>query len=338
MSETTSQSTDSGRAPTKRARVAIAIGDPAGIGCEITLKALADPLIRPWCDPVVVGDRWLIERCNQAFNLGWNVRPVHDPRQLVFDPQHLNVLDIAGRPEADFRFGETAAINGRALIAYVTAAVGLAQRGLVDCVIAAPQNETSVAQAGIPFDGYSSFVARLTDTAAEDAFLMLRSHRFRICHATLHISLREAIAQITQTRVFKAICATAAATQRMGVANPRIAVSGLNPHAGEHGLFGSEEIEHIAPAIAQARASGIDAHGPWGADVMFARETFDACVVMIHDQGHIPGKLEQGSAGFAIGTPIVFASVAHGSAHDIAGRGSADPGSLINAIQWACGS
>jgi len=162
----------------------------------------------------------------------------------------------------------------------------------------------------------------------------------RIAHVTLHLGIREALDQIDAPRIVRTLTAAKTALQRIGIEAPRIAVSGINPHAGENGLFGSEEAEIVSPALEQARGAGIDAHGPYGADTMYLDESFDAYVVMYHDQGHIPAKLVgfDGTAAFAIGTPVLFSSVAHGSAVDIAGRGKASSAALVWAIKQVAGA
>jgi 4-hydroxy-L-threonine phosphate dehydrogenase PdxA len=205
----------------------------------------------------------------------------------------------------------------------------------VEAVVAAPQNETSIAAAGVAFDGYPSFVARETGADPHDVFLMLCFGERRIVHTTLHVGVAEAVRLITRERVERAIRATDTALKRLGIAAPKIAVSGLNPHAGEGGLFGREEIEIISPAIAAAGSANIDVSGPFGADTMFHKSGFDAFIVMLHDQGHITAKLlaPNQTAGLTIGTPILFSSVAHGSAHDIAGKGVASPAAMIEAIR-----
>jgi 4-hydroxy-L-threonine phosphate dehydrogenase PdxA len=204
----------------------------------------------------------------------------------------------------------------------------------VDAVVAAPQNETSIALAGIRFDGYPSFVARETGSDENDVYLMLCFDDVKIVHATLHRSVRDAIAMITRDRVVRVIQAADRALKRLGTAAPTIAVGGLNPHAGEGGLFGREEIEIIKPAIDAAAAQRIRVTGPFGADTMFRMPGIDAFVVMLHDQGHIAAKLlaQDAAAALTIGVPILFASVAHGSAHDIAGRGIASPKAMIEAV------
>ena len=206
--------------------------------------------------------------------------------------------------------------------------------GEVDAVVAAPQHETSIAQAGIKFDGHPSFVARQTGTDENGVYMMLCFGDTRIAHCTLHRSVREAIALITRENVARTIRATDVALQRLGIGSAKIAVSGLNPHAGEGGLFGQEEIEIIKPAMDQVAAEGMNVAGPFGADTMFHMPGFDAFVVMLHDQGHIATKLlaQNAAAALTIGTPILFASVAHGTGHDIAGKGIANPAAMIEAV------
>jgi 4-hydroxy-L-threonine phosphate dehydrogenase PdxA len=201
-------------------------------------------------------------------------------------------------------------------------------------VVAAPQTERSIAAAGIGFDGYPSFVARETGTPVNDVYLMICFDDVRIAHATLHVSVREAVALITPERVERVIRVVDTALKRLGIASPKIFVGGLNPHAGEDGMFGSEENDIIIPAIARAAQDGIAASGPFGADTMFRKKDCDAYIVMLHDQGHIAAKLQafNRTAGLSIGSPILFSSVAHGSAHDIAGKGVADPGAVIEAV------
>jgi 4-hydroxy-L-threonine phosphate dehydrogenase PdxA len=207
-------------------------------------------------------------------------------------------------------------------------------------VVAAPHNQTSIAAAGIAFDGYPTFVARETGMNHHDVFLMLCFGDTRIVHCTLHVGVAQALALITRERVGRTIRAADAALRRIGIAAPRICVSGLNPHAGEGGLFGTEEIDTIGPAIGDAQAAGIAVEGPFGADTMLQRKNVDAFVVMLHDQGHIAAKLLafNQSAAFAIGSPILFSSVAHGSAFDIAGKGIASPAAMIEAIARLAGA
>jgi 4-hydroxy-L-threonine phosphate dehydrogenase PdxA len=243
----------------------------------------------------------------------------------------VEVLAVPLPQGADVALGTIDAACGRAALASCRRAIAAALRGDVDAVVAAPHNQTAIAAAGIAFDGYPGFLAREAGMREDDVYLMLCFGGRRIVHCTLHVSVRDALALITQERVGGAIRATDAALRRLGEAQPRILVGGLNPHAGEGGLFGREEIEIITPAIAALRQT-IDVDGPFGCDTMLRRDA-DAYIVMLHDQGHIPAKLAgTQSAAVAIGTPVLFSSVAHGTAMDIAGKGIADPAALIAAI------
>jgi 4-hydroxythreonine-4-phosphate dehydrogenase len=302
-------------------RIAMPVGDPAGIGPEIVLRAALDPRVQAACEPMIVCDSDVLARHAETCGFG----------------SRLNEIELLPCPQpetASLGFGVTSPIAGRASIAFCGAAVKAAMDGAVDAVVAAPQNETAIAQAGIRFDGHPSFVARQTGSDENGVYMMLAFGETRIAHCTLHRSVREAIALITKDNVARTIRATATALQRLGVDKAKIAVSGLNPHAGEGGLFGREEIEIVKPAMDQAAADGISVAGPFGADTMFHMPGFDAFVVMLHDQGHIATKLmaRNAAAALTIGTPILFASVAHGTGHDIAGKGVADPSAMIEAV------
>jgi len=281
-----------------KTRIAIAAGDPAGIGPEVSLKAALDPAVRNACNPIVVGDANVLERHAAACAIAAELCVIARAADADWSNRRVNVLGCA-QPD-----------------------------------LAAPQNETSIALAGIAFDGYPSFVARATGADESDVYLMLCFDDVKIVHATLHRSMRQAIEMITRDNIARVIAATDRALKRLGTAAPKLAVGGLNPHAGEGGLFGREEIEVIKPAIEAAVAQGIAVTGPFGADTMFHRRGVDAFIVMLHDQGHIAAKLmaRNAVAALTIGSPILFSSVAHGSAHDIAGKGAADPRAMIEAV------
>lgn len=315
-------------------RIAIATGDPAGIGPEIALKAALDARVTALCRPLLVGDPAAVELHAQAANLSPRLHVIAKPEDADWSDGAINLLDTRDGANASVKFGTVDAAYGRASLASARRAIQAALAGDVDAVVAAPQTERSIAAAGIAFDGYPSFVARATGTPVNDVYLMICFDDVRITHATLHVSVREAVALITPERVERVIRVTDAALKRLGIAKPRIFVGGLNPHAGEDGMFGREEIEIIVPAIARAVNGGIDASGPFGADTMFRKKGCDAFIVMLHDQGHIAAKLQafNRTAGLSIGSPILFSSVAHGSAHDIAGLGKADAGAMIEAI------
>jgi 4-hydroxythreonine-4-phosphate dehydrogenase len=296
-------------------KIAIATGDPAGIGPEISLKAARDPRVVGLCEPVLFGDR--------------KVLAMHG---------RVDGLAIAEVKQSRPRIGTVAPEHGRAALAAAEAAIRGALAGDYQAVIGAPHTETAIHAAGIAFDGYPSFVARVCGLRPEDAVLMLcfahEGREVRIAHVTLHVSVAQALRAITTERVLHTIEAVHTALKKLGIPEPRIAVSGVNPHAGESGAFGREELEIVDPAIQEARRAGMTLDGPIGADTLIQRKGYDAYVVMLHDQGHVAAKLlaPQRVAALTIGTPVLFSSVAHGSALDIAGQGKANPDAMVEAI------
>lgn len=290
--------------------------------------------MRAACDPIVVSDAALLERHAKACGIKVDLHVVERIADAKWSGNRLNVLHVTQPDTKTLPFGVVSPVAGRASIAFCGTAVKTALGNEVDAVAAAPQNETSIAQAGIKFDGHPSFVARHTGSDEDDVYMMLCCGHLKIAHTTLHQSVRDAIEAITREKIGRVIAATDRALRRIGVASPKIVVSGLNPHAGEGGLFGREEIEIIQPAIEAAAKQGIAVSGPVGADIMFQREGVHAFIVMLHDQGHVAAKLvaPHATVALTIGTPILFASVAHGSAHDIAGKGVADATAMIDAV------
>lgn len=308
--------------------VAIAIGDPSGIGPEIALKAALDPAARAMCRPILVGDRGVLEAHAQACGLSL---------------QHVELIERRQLAPGELRIGEIAAAHGRSTLDSARAAVEAALAGKVHAVVAAPHNETAIHAAGIDFDGYPSFVARVAGLPPEDGILMLcfehEGREVRIAHVTLHTSVAAALRLITAERVARTIREVASCLRKLGIAKPRLALGGVNPHAGENGLFGDDETTTLKPALDEVRREGIDVDGPIGADILIQKKGYDAYVVMFHDQGHIAAKLlaPQRVAGMTIGTPVIFSSVAHGSAHDIAGKNRANHRAMLEAIARVTG-
>jgi 4-hydroxythreonine-4-phosphate dehydrogenase len=330
-------------------RIAISLGDPAGIGPEIALKTALDPEVRRLCRPLLFGDAGVLEMHAAACGLRPTVRRVLRAAEARWDDGHEDAQAVTLVERRQFSPGELylgtiSAPHGESALDSAKAAIDATLAGDVDAVIAAPQTEAAIKLAGIEFDGHPTFVARCTGVPPEDAFLMLCFERdgveTRIVHTTLHVSLKRALDLVTRDRVLHAVRSTDSALRRLGVQAPRIAVSGLNPHAGEGGLFGDEEKEVIGPAIADANAHGTSAEGPYGADTMLQKPGFDAFVVMFHDQGHIPAKLLAfaGAAALTIGTPVLFSSVGHGSALEIAGKNQASPKAMIAAVRRLAGA
>jgi 4-hydroxythreonine-4-phosphate dehydrogenase len=318
---------------TTRKTVAVTLGDPAGVGPEIAMKTALDPRVRERARIVLFGDRRALdlhaERCGIRFPYRVHATAGHLPASD--DETPLVHVDSLGD---GLRLGEVAAHHGAAAVAALDAAVAAALAGDVDAVIGAPIHELAIKQAGIAFDGHPSYLARRTGTPLDEVFLMLCWGRQRVVHATLHLSVREALDMLTQPHVVKVIRAADKALRKLGIAQPRIGVSGVNPHAGEAGMFGREEIETIGPAVDEARRAGIDVIGPIGADTLLPRTDCDAFVVMLHDQGHVPAKLAATHtvAALSVGTPVVFSSVGHGTAMDIAGRNQANPEAMVQAV------
>jgi 4-hydroxy-L-threonine phosphate dehydrogenase PdxA len=301
-----------------RPTIYLPLGDPNGIGPEIAIKAACDRRVEVAARPVLVGDAGVLEFYADLLSLDITGIAV----EAVEVHQCLPVP------------GQITAAAGKAAVAYAQAAIARARTTPNSAVVAGPHNETAVAEAGISFSGYPGLLAAETGTDPDKVFLMLISQRFRIVHVTLHLPLEQALGLITPRRVEDAIGAANNAVKRLGIAAPRIGVCGINPHAGEGGLFGDHDERLVGPAVRAARAAGIIVEDPAGADVLLADGGHDVYVAMYHDQGHIPVKLEGrgASSGVSIGTDVLFSTVAHGSAHDIAGQGIADPQALIGTV------
>jgi 4-hydroxythreonine-4-phosphate dehydrogenase len=299
--------------------IAVTMGDPAGIGPEVCVKALADERVRAACRPVVVGDRGRLALA----------------AAICRAPIAFDVVDVAAVPEG-LAFGEVSAAAGEAAYRFVERAVALALAGEADAICTAPLNKAALHAAGHRFPGHTELLAHLTGTP--EVSMMLTTGELRVIHVTTHMGLIDAIERIEPGLVERTIARGAQALRVAGIERPRIAVCAINPHAGEGGLFGrGEEAGKIEPAVAAARAAGIDAQGPLPADTAFyraARGDFDLVVAMYHDQGHAPIKVlgvEHG-VNVTVGLPIVRTSVDHGTAFDIAGTGAADPRSMVAAL------
>lgn len=312
-----------------RQRIAIAIGDPNGIGPEIALKSAVAHLDSTRVAPVLVGDVPVIAHYRRLLGITAPLAP-HDSAAAG----SIAVADVEALSPTDFSPGRMSPEAGRATIAYATRAVALAQAGEVAAIVGCPQSETAINSAGIAFSGYPPLIADLTGTPRDQVFMMLAAGGLRITHCTLHESVATALARLTPDLVVTATKATHAALQRLGIANPRIAVCGINPHAGEDGLFGDDDERVTKPAITRLKAAGLDVSGPAGADLLISERRHDAFVVPFHDQGHIPIKLlsPRRASAVAIGTPVLFSSVGHGCAYDIAGKGIAEHVSVMETL------
>lgn len=316
------------------------MGDPGGIGPELCLKAITRAELAAVCRLVLYGDPAVLDVHMRSFRVEYDIEIGEMPSEFDWGNPAPKLCARDQFRDAPFEMGAVNAQNGLASLDSAAAAIKAALVGQVDAVVAAPQNQKAIAAAGVEFDGYPTFVARETGLPPEDVFLMLCFNDMRIAHCTLHASVRQSVELITYDRVRKVIWAVHDTLARMIGARPKIVVGGLNPHAGENGLFGEEDCTIIAPAITDARADGVDVEGPVGADTMLERKGVDAFIVMLHDQGHIPAKLlaPRRTAGLSIGSPILFSSVAHGSGHDIAGQNKGDPTAIIEAVKRLVGT
>jgi 4-hydroxythreonine-4-phosphate dehydrogenase len=318
--------------------IAITMGDPAGIGAEISLKALLDPAVYAVCRPLVVGTLAVLEQTRDVLRSAQRLHAVAGPDAGRYASGTVDVLDLSAEHPGPFPLGIAAKDNGAAAVAYVEKAIALAVAGDVDAIATAPLNKEAMRAAGFPYDGHTELLAVKTGTKVYT--MMLASGDFRVFHVSTHVSLRGAIERAKKARVFQVIELAHREILRMGVAEPRLAVAGLNPHAGEHGLFGDEEVHEIGPAVEDARARGWNVSGPVSPDTVFARAKrgdFDGVVAMYHDQGHIPFKMTEFELGVnvTVGLPIIRTSVDHGTAYDIAGKGVADPRNMVQAVVLA---
>jgi 4-hydroxythreonine-4-phosphate dehydrogenase len=322
----------------ERPRLAITLGDPAGIGPEVVLKALLHEDVYDKADPLVIGDRRVLERTVAALDLPLNIEAVSDVRGAAFRPGTVTVLDLENADPAAFAVGEESAVAGNAAVEYVFRACDLAMAGEVDAIVTAPLNKAAMNMAGYSYAGHTELLTERTN--APRVSMLLIGPGLRIVHVSTHVSLKEAIARVTPQRVEEVIQLAHDACRALGIAEPRIAVAGLNPHASEGGLFGNEETESIIPAINAARARGLNVSDPQPPDTVFLRATkghYDIVVAMYHDQGHIPMKLLAFDSGVNVsyGLPVIRTSVDHGTAFDIAGKGIASESSMLAAIDVA---
>jgi 4-hydroxythreonine-4-phosphate dehydrogenase len=316
-------------------RVLLAIGDPNGVGPELAVKAVEALRGTPALNPVLVGDPMVVR--HYAGRDGLRVRETDGTDGPV--PGVLDLLPVPSLPYEAFRPGEVHPAAGAATVDYLRAAVRALREGRGRGIVGCPHSETAINRAGISFRGYPALLAELSGTDPDRVFLMLVDGGLRIVHATLHERLGDALSRLSPDLVESAGLAAAGFLASLGVTSPRIGVFGINPHAGEDGLFGDDDQRITGPAVTRLREAGIDARGPAGADLLLGnpdgRGQYDAFVAMYHDQGHIPMKLLAGrnASALSVGADLAFSSVGHGTAFDIAGRGVADPAAVIRAVR-----
>ncbi|APG88352.1 4-hydroxythreonine-4-phosphate dehydrogenase (plasmid) [Sinorhizobium americanum CCGM7] len=313
----------------KDTRVAITLGDPAGVGPEVIVKALGSLPQEELGNFTVVGNIEALERAKRSTLTAVNFSTV--PADGAVRVEEVSI--DAPLPE----IGKVSAVAGEASVRYIRRAVEMATAGEADCIVTAPINKEAMNLAGHHFDGHTGLLAHLT--GSKSSFMLLASERLNTVHVSTHVSLRGAIERATVERVLATIEAGHDHFMRLG-RKPRIAVAGLNPHCGENGLFGDEDTRFLAPAVEQAKAKGIDVVGPISADTVFARAyngAFDLVIAQYHDQGHIPIKLVafDTAVNVSLGLPIDRVSVDHGTAFDIAGTGKANHVNMLSAIAYA---
>ncbi|MCL1999813.1 MAG: 4-hydroxythreonine-4-phosphate dehydrogenase PdxA [Planctomycetes bacterium] len=321
--------------------VAITMSEAAGIGPEILVKALAGEEIAAFCRPIAIGDAKVMRKAVESTgtNVGFNV--IKKFEEAKFEPKRPDLIDLDNIPLEKLHPSHPDAITGRAMLDYTRYAVDLFLAKKIDGAIGGPHSKKAAEEAGEHFDGYPGLIAKITNSP--HPYLMLVSGGLRVSNVTLHVSLRNALAMLDRALVLNCIRESDKAVKAFGIAKPRLAVAGLNPHAGEERMFGDEDEDIIKPAIADAVKEGINATGPYPADSLFygclTNDRFDAYIAMYHDQAHLPVKalVFKSASAMAIGVPVNWATVDHGCALDIAWKGVADPAVLIETVKLISG-
>ena len=323
---------------TERAIIAIPMGDPAGIGPEITAKSLAKKEIYDMCKPVVIGDAKVFAKAIEIVEADLKVNVIQKPEEGKYEYGTVDLIDLDNINMEELEYGVVQAQCGKAAFEYIKTSVDLAKAGVVKALATTPINKESLKAAGVPYIGHTEMLEDLTNT--KDPLTMFEVRGMRIFFLTRHLSLKDAIAQMTKERVRDYLNRCDKALQRLGIENRKIAVAGLNPHSGENGLFGREEVDEIAPGIELGKADGIDAYGPVPADSVFFQALngkYDAVLSLYHDQGHIAAKMTDFHRTISItnGLPFLRTSVDHGTAFDIAGKNIAASTSMEECIKLA---
>ncbi len=330
-------------------KIGISMGDPAGIGPEIIIKTLALKNLYSRCSPLVVGDAETMQNEVKALKSTLNINAIQDVKDAKFEHGTIDVYDLKNVDSNELKPGVVTAMAGKAAFAAVVKNIELALANQIDATVTAPINKESIHKAGHKYSGHTEIYADYTNT--KKFAMLLADENFRVIHVSTHVSLRQACDLCKKDRVFEVITLLDDACKKFGIKQPRIAVAGLNPHAGENQLFGDEEVDEIIPAIEEANKLGYTVEGPFPPDTMFVKAVqgkFDGCIAMYHDQGHIPFKLEgfkwdneKGTmksvkgVNITLGLPIIRTSVDHGTAFEIAGQGIASADAMLVAIDYA---
>lgn len=330
--------------------IGITMGDPASIGPEISIKALSHKELYNRCHPIIIGDACVMQWAKEILKADHiTLNPVKHIDDAKFEYGVIDILDMNLVELDKLEHGKVSAMAGEAAFQYVTKVIELAKQGIIDGTVTNAFNKAAINLAGHHFSGHTEIYAEYTGT--KQYTMMLAHEDLRVVHVSTHVSLREACDRVKKSRVLEVIKIADDACRQLGIAKPRVAVAGLNPHSGEGGLFGREEIDEIIPAIEAAQSDGINVEGPVPPDTVFSKAIggwYDIVVAMYHDQGHIPLKVkgfvynraEQkwdavAGVNITLGLPIIRASVDHGTAFDQSGTGQANELSLINAIDYA---
>ncbi|HOC28547.1 MAG TPA: 4-hydroxythreonine-4-phosphate dehydrogenase PdxA [Treponemataceae bacterium] len=318
--------------------IAVPLGDPAGIGPEIAVRAFASEETARNARPVLIGDRRIVEMALGVTKSPMKIKTISVPSEGVWENGTLNLINIENVDLASFRFGKVCGMCGRAAYEYIERSVALAMAAQVDAVATTPINKESLRAGGVDFIGHTEIFAFLTGT--EHPLTMFEVRGLRVFFLTRHVSLKEACALVTKDRIKETAKRCFEALEKLGVTEGTMAIAGLNPHSGEHGLFGNEEVNEVEPAVRELAAEGYRVEGPVGADSVFhlaLQGRYNSVLSLYHDQGHIATKTLDFERTIAVtaGMPILRTSVDHGTAFDIAGTGIASPVSMIEAITLA---
>lgn len=323
---------------TQKAIIAIPMGDPAGIGPEITVKALSKKEVYEAGKPFVIGQTDIMQKAVEATNSNVKIQEISTPGEAVFEYGTIEVLNLNNVDSKVWEYGTVQAQCGQAAYEYVTKAIELANNKEVEVIATTPINKESLRAADVPHIGHTEMLASMTST--EDPLTMFEVRNLRIFFLTRHVSVKEAIDQMTEERIYNYLFRCDYALKKLGIENRKLAVAGLNPHSGENGLFGKEEVDHIRPGIERAVRDGINAEGPVPADSVFHQALqgkYDAVLSLYHDQGHIAAKMTDFERTISITNDLPFlrTSVDHGTAFDIAGKGIASSVSMEECIKLA---
>lgn len=321
-----------------KAFVAVPIGDPAGVGPEIVVKSIASKEVFDVANCVVVGDRQIMENAIEIVKEDVKINVIENVEDGIYEEGILNLIDLGNIDMSQFEFGKINGMCGKAAYEYIAKSIELANEGKVDAVATTPINKESLKAGNINFIGHTEIFGALTGT--EDPLTMFEVRGMRVFFLTRHVSLRQACDMVTKERIKDYVKRCQEALKKLGVTEGTMAIAGLNPHSGEHGLFGYEEVDAVTPAVEELQAEGYDVVGPIGADSVFhlaLQGRFNSVLSLYHDQGHIATKTLDFERTIAItgGMPILRTSVDHGTAFDIAGTGKVSAVSMIEAILLA---